>query len=173
VGWFLVDSFAYPGSFRKTGDVGEGGSFFGQFVGDVGAEGAVGLELGELLEGVVEAAFVRGAIAGEEGELAQGFGVFIEGEEGVFAVGDALEVPGGAEEAFEQELLDGALGGDFGGELAAELVVALAVRLVELEGGGGEAVGAGVLGRDGFAGGGAGTGGAVADTVSFRHWGDS
>jgi len=60
-----------------------------------------------------------------------------------------------------------ALRGDFGGELAAEVLEALAVVLVELEGGCGEAVGAGVLGRDGLAGDGARTGGAM---VAFGHF---
>jgi hypothetical protein len=83
------------------------------------------------------------------------------GEDLVFEGGDLVELPGEVGELGDEDLLHGGRGAEF----FDELLLGLAVGGVRAEvggwGGGGEVVGAGVLGGAGFALGGAGAGGVL------------
>ncbi len=143
--------------------VGQFGGVLGELVGELLAVEAVILEAAEFGDGAMEGAFVGGAVALEAvGEFHE-FGVSGEDEvcagllaEGGFLEGDVAEFPGGEDEFVEDEEFGIALGGEFGEEARAELVEFGLVQFGEEEALGGEAVGASVLGRTGFAFGGNG-----------------
>jgi hypothetical protein len=94
------------------------------------AQNSIGLKLLELVKGAVEAALVGGAVAVETVELFRGGFVFerVGGREQlVFELIDAAEVPGGAEEAFEDNLFDRALRTGFVSQTGFDLFELLAL----------------------------------------------
>ena len=144
------------------GEVGQGG--VGEFLGvfeavDDFAARLVGLEFAQ---GAVEGAFMTATVAGEAIELAGD--VFVgegAGDEGFGFEGvDAAEIPARGQELFEESDLEGAGGGQLGAVLGFELGEGLCLVLAEEEAAG-EVVPVGVLADGGFAGGGAGSGGAL------------
>jgi hypothetical protein len=126
-------------------------------------QGADGLEVADFLQGAVEGALVRGLVAVEFSEASFGGNVF-EGvwlvQEFFFPLGEAAELPGGGDELAEEFLFEAGGGIDGFAELGFEPVEEGLLVWGDLEDGGGESVGAGVLGGGLFALGGAGAGGA-------------
>jgi hypothetical protein len=133
-------------------------------VGLLKEDSALGLQLAELGESALVGAFEVATVAGEavegSGLLGGAGGKWVRFvEEFGFAAGEAAEVPGGEEEAFEETLLDGA----FGADVAAEAGLSSLEFELQFHGddelSGGESVAAGVLGGYLLSFNGAGSGG--------------
>jgi hypothetical protein len=113
------------GLFGQFIDVGDGGDFgFVVGIDFEGAEGAVGLEGAELLDGAVVSALGAGLVAGEAVEGGGDFGAGeIGGGAGAdfgFDAAEAVKIPGGVEDLVGGDGFDGALRGELGGEPIAE-----------------------------------------------------
>jgi hypothetical protein len=132
-------------------------------VGVVGTGGVVGV--------VVVGAVGTGGVVGVVGVVVV---VVVEGggEDLVFEGGDLVELPGEVGELGDEDLLHGGRGAEFFDELLLGLAVGGVRAEVGGRGGGGEVVGAGVLGGAGFAFRGAGAGGVLGvAAVAFRSRG--
>lgn len=155
------------GLFCQFVDVSDGGDFGGGlFVELGGAEGAIGLEGAELMEGAVIGALGAGLVATEAfdgggvGAVAEGIAIAGSGELG-FETAEAVEVPSGVEELAESDGFDGALGSELGEERILKGVEFLAFIIADDEVAGGEPVTGCVLPNASLAGDGAGAGGVL------------